>query len=61
MRLKRHCHSLGSAAARSQNDLPQHVGMRPVNSVKIADAYQRGPEVSGNLVEFMKNLHELHS
>jgi hypothetical protein len=35
--------------------------MGPVDSVKIAHADQSGPEVRGNVFEFVKHLHKSNS
>ena len=37
---------------------PQHVRVRPVHAVKVADAHQRRPKSRGNIFEFVENLHE---
>ena len=58
MRLEGHRDCLGSARPRPRNDLPQHVRVGAVDSVKVAHGDERRAEVSGNFVEFVENLHE---
>ena len=57
MRLKRNRYGLGSGSARPCNDFPQYMRMCPVHAIKIPHADQRGPEVSRNVFEFVKNFH----
>ncbi len=61
MRLKadRHCFCILLPGA--AHNLLEHVAVRTVNAVEIADAYQRGAEVGGNFLEFVEDLHEAAS
>jgi hypothetical protein len=58
MRLKRDRYGLGAGRPRPPHQVAQHVRVRPVHAVKVADADQRRPVVRGNVFEFVKNLHK---
>jgi len=57
MRFERDRYTLRPGSPRTGHDFRKHMGMRPVYAVEIAYADARGPEVGGNLVEFVKDLH----
>ena len=58
MRFERHRDGLAAAGSSAGNNLPQDVRVRLMYAVKISDADERRAEVGGNIVEFVKNLHE---
>ena len=57
MRLKGHSNRFGCASSCPPHNFAQHMRMRPVYAVKIANAHQRRPESLRNVLEFVKNLH----
>jgi hypothetical protein len=57
MWFKRYCDGSRPLFPRPRDDFMQHVRMRPVYAVEVANGDQRRPEISRNVVELMENMH----
>src|SRR6266849_5538073 len=51
-------HRVRVLGLRPPNDLVDDVAVSAVHTVEVTDAEDRGTEVAGNIVEFVKDVHE---
>ena len=55
--VKRDCHSRRALSFRALNNIPQHMAMGAMNSVKVAHADQRRSKVFWDVCELVKDFH----
>ena len=50
-------HRPGALLSRATHDFLEHMTVSSMHAVKVADAHQRRPKGSGNILEFVEDLH----
>ena len=59
MRLKRHGYGVAAKFPGAAHNFAQNVRVGAVYAIKVAHTHDRGPDPGWNILELLKDLHEL--